>query len=36
VWLRWESDPGWCFGYNVFEEPIRHAKPKVAEKERVR
>jgi 6-hydroxynicotinate 3-monooxygenase len=23
VWLRYEQDPGWCFGYNVFEEPLR-------------
>lgn len=33
VWLRWDSDPGWCFGYNVWSEPIRSSKPKAFVKE---
>lgn len=33
VWLRWESDPGWCFGYDVWQEPIRSGKRETAVKE---
>jgi 6-hydroxynicotinate 3-monooxygenase len=29
VWLRYESDPSWCFGHDVFAEPIRETKPKL-------
>ena len=26
VWLRYEQDPSWCFGYNVWSDPIRSSK----------
>ena len=29
VWMRYEFDPSWCFGYDVFAEPIRETKPKL-------
>jgi len=33
VWLRYPSDPSWCFGYDVFSEPIRSGKPGTTIKE---
>jgi 6-hydroxynicotinate 3-monooxygenase len=34
VWLRWESDPSWCFGYDVWSEPIRSSRTKPTLKEK--
>ena len=34
VWLRYEQDPSWCFGYNVWLEPIRSGEPRANVKEK--
>ena len=30
TWLRTNEDPSWCFGYDVFSEPLVEPKAKAA------